>query len=52
MLFAYIKDKTIALGQNGNADTSSSGPSIESFFAPMRRVKRIMYIYRAGGNVM
>lgn len=47
-----LKDKTAALGQKGNADTGSSGSSIECFCAPALKVKKIMYIKRAEGDVM
>ena len=47
-----IKDKTVALGQKGNVDTSSSPSSIECFCAPILKVKKIMYIKRAQGDVM
>lgn len=47
-----IKDKTVALGRKGNADTSSSGSSIEFLCAPILNVKKIMYINRAHGDVV
>lgn len=47
-----IKDKTEALGQKGNADTSSLSSSIECFCAAILKVKKIMYIKRAQGDVM
>lgn len=47
-----IKDKTIALSQKGNKDTSSSGSSIECFCAPIFKIKRIIYINWAQGDMM
>lgn len=47
-----IKDKTVALGPKGKADASSSGSSVECFCPPICKLKKIIYINRAQGDVM
>lgn len=47
-----IKDKTIALSQKGNKDTNSSGSSMECVCAPIFKIKRIIYINCAQGDMM
>lgn len=47
-----IKDNTVTLEQKGNADTTSLQSSVQCFCAPILKVKKIMYIKRAQGDVM
>ena len=43
------KDKTVALGQKGSADTSSSWSHIECFYAPICK-RKIIYIWQSSGK--